>query len=80
MVGDHVLRAGGDSGPPGVDLGATYHWRSDDGDWHWEDGGWTSELTLRSGEAGCPYTGLTGSRDMAYVRDGRTWRGGQWVT
>ena len=33
-----------------------------------------SELTLRSGEAGCPYTGLTGSHNMAYVHDGQIWR------
>jgi hypothetical protein len=86
---------------------ATYHWRSDDGRWHWEDGGWTpeyfdfkygdndydlgpwlrsgkllwiapgdTELTLRSGEAGCPYTGLSGSRHMSHIRDGRIWRSG----
>ncbi len=87
---------------------ATYHWRSDDGVWHWEDGGWTrhyfdfeygdndydlapwlrsgkllwiaphdSELTLRSGEAGCPYVGLSGSRHMSHVRDGQIWRAGR---
>lgn len=86
---------------------ATYHWRSDEGVWHWEDGGWSSghfdfaygdndydlapwlrsgkllwiapndgELTLRSGEAGCPYVGLPGSRHLSHIRDGKIWRAG----
>jgi hypothetical protein len=31
-------------------------------------------LTLREGEAGCPLVGLTGSRHMAHIREGRVWR------
>jgi hypothetical protein len=86
---------------------ATYHWRSSDGEWHWEDGGWTpdyfdfdiddndynlapwlrsgkllwiapgdSDLTLHTGEADCPYTGMTGSHHTAHIRDGQIWRAG----
>jgi hypothetical protein len=86
---------------------ATYHWRSDDGEWHWEDGGWTSQyfdfrygdndydlapwlrsgkllwiapgdqgLILRTGEAGCPYTDIAGSRHMSHIRHGQIRRTG----
>jgi hypothetical protein len=84
---------------------STYHWRSDDGRWNWEEGVWGTTdigfdvlhndydlgpwlrsgrllwiapgdagLALRSGDAGCPYVGLRGSHEMAYVSDGRVWR------